>query len=63
MLVKVNPSTTPKTTGNISVVALYRPREGTPAPPARFAAQGPPPRIPMDSMLEVVSQLESMNLL
>uniref|UniRef100_A0A915KDZ7 Uncharacterized protein n=1 Tax=Romanomermis culicivorax TaxID=13658 RepID=A0A915KDZ7_ROMCU len=37
--------------------------EGTPAPPAGFVAQGLPPGIPMDSTLEVVGQMESMNLL
>uniref|UniRef100_A0A915JH06 Uncharacterized protein n=1 Tax=Romanomermis culicivorax TaxID=13658 RepID=A0A915JH06_ROMCU len=52
-----------KTTGDVSVIALYQPTEGTPAPLARFIAQGPPPGIPKDSALEVASQLESMNLL
>uniref|UniRef100_A0A915HFE3 Uncharacterized protein n=1 Tax=Romanomermis culicivorax TaxID=13658 RepID=A0A915HFE3_ROMCU len=35
----------------------------TTAPLARVIAQGPPPGIPMDSVLEVVGQMESMNLL
>uniref|UniRef100_A0A915JJN5 Uncharacterized protein n=1 Tax=Romanomermis culicivorax TaxID=13658 RepID=A0A915JJN5_ROMCU len=61
--VNVNPSTTLKTTGDASVVASYRPMEGTQAPPARFIAQGRPPEIPTDSALEVLCQLESMNLL
>uniref|UniRef100_A0A915HEM3 Uncharacterized protein n=1 Tax=Romanomermis culicivorax TaxID=13658 RepID=A0A915HEM3_ROMCU len=50
-------------TGDVSVITSYRLMEGTPAPPAQFIPQGPPPRIPTDSALEVVSQLELMNLL
>uniref|UniRef100_A0A915KVT0 Uncharacterized protein n=1 Tax=Romanomermis culicivorax TaxID=13658 RepID=A0A915KVT0_ROMCU len=53
----------PKTTGKVSVVASYRQMEGTPAPPAHFITQGLLPRIPTDSVLEVVGQLELMNLL
>uniref|UniRef100_A0A915LAU2 Uncharacterized protein n=1 Tax=Romanomermis culicivorax TaxID=13658 RepID=A0A915LAU2_ROMCU len=34
MPVNVNPSRTPKMTGNVSMVTSYGPREGTPAPPA-----------------------------
>uniref|UniRef100_A0A915KML1 Uncharacterized protein n=1 Tax=Romanomermis culicivorax TaxID=13658 RepID=A0A915KML1_ROMCU len=37
-------------------------QQGTPAPPARIIAQGPPPGIPRDSTLEVIGQFESMNL-
>uniref|UniRef100_A0A915IBC1 Uncharacterized protein n=1 Tax=Romanomermis culicivorax TaxID=13658 RepID=A0A915IBC1_ROMCU len=51
--VNVNPSTTPKTTDDVSVIASYRLTEGTPAPRARFITQGPLPGIPMDSALEV----------
>uniref|UniRef100_A0A915IZV6 Uncharacterized protein n=1 Tax=Romanomermis culicivorax TaxID=13658 RepID=A0A915IZV6_ROMCU len=61
--VNVNLSTTPKTTGDVSVIASYRQTEGTPAPPARVIAQGPPPGIPTDSALEVVSQTKSINLI
>uniref|UniRef100_A0A915INY5 Uncharacterized protein n=1 Tax=Romanomermis culicivorax TaxID=13658 RepID=A0A915INY5_ROMCU len=61
-LVNINPST-PKTTGDIIVVSSYRPMEGTPVPPDRFAAQGLLPRMPTDSVLEVLGQMESMNLL
>uniref|UniRef100_A0A915L271 Uncharacterized protein n=1 Tax=Romanomermis culicivorax TaxID=13658 RepID=A0A915L271_ROMCU len=57
------PVTTPKMTGDASVVTSYRWTEGTPVPLARFIAQGPPPGIPTDSPLEVLGQLESMNLL
>uniref|UniRef100_A0A915JBJ8 Uncharacterized protein n=1 Tax=Romanomermis culicivorax TaxID=13658 RepID=A0A915JBJ8_ROMCU len=63
MLVKVNPAMMPKTTGDVSVIVSYRPREGILAPPAHFIAQGPPPGIPTDSALEVLGQLEFMNLL
>uniref|UniRef100_A0A915HTR1 Uncharacterized protein n=1 Tax=Romanomermis culicivorax TaxID=13658 RepID=A0A915HTR1_ROMCU len=63
MLINVNPSTALKRTDDISMVALYRLTECAPAPRGRFAAQGPPPRIPTDSALEVLRQLESMNLL
>uniref|UniRef100_A0A915J105 Uncharacterized protein n=1 Tax=Romanomermis culicivorax TaxID=13658 RepID=A0A915J105_ROMCU len=52
-----------KTTGDVSVVGSYGPTEGTLAPPTCFINQGPPPRIPTDSGLEVFSQFESMNLL
>uniref|UniRef100_A0A915K9N9 Uncharacterized protein n=1 Tax=Romanomermis culicivorax TaxID=13658 RepID=A0A915K9N9_ROMCU len=53
----------PKTTGNVSLVASYGPKEVVPlAPPLCFAAQGPPPGIPIDSTLKVISQLELMNL-
>uniref|UniRef100_A0A915KKS8 Uncharacterized protein n=1 Tax=Romanomermis culicivorax TaxID=13658 RepID=A0A915KKS8_ROMCU len=52
-----------KTTCRLRVIASYRPTEGTPAPPSCFIAQGLLPRIPTDSALEVVNQLESMNLL
>uniref|UniRef100_A0A915IIB4 Uncharacterized protein n=1 Tax=Romanomermis culicivorax TaxID=13658 RepID=A0A915IIB4_ROMCU len=34
-----------------------------PTPPAHFAAHETPPGIPMDSAMEVIDQLESMNLL
>uniref|UniRef100_A0A915K4L2 Uncharacterized protein n=1 Tax=Romanomermis culicivorax TaxID=13658 RepID=A0A915K4L2_ROMCU len=34
-----------------------------PAPLAHFAARGPRPGIPTDSVLEVIGQLESMNLI
>uniref|UniRef100_A0A915J881 Uncharacterized protein n=1 Tax=Romanomermis culicivorax TaxID=13658 RepID=A0A915J881_ROMCU len=61
--VNINPSTTPKTTGDVSVITSYRLTEGTLAPPARVIAQGLPPGIPTDSALEVVGQMESMNLL
>uniref|UniRef100_A0A915HX14 Uncharacterized protein n=1 Tax=Romanomermis culicivorax TaxID=13658 RepID=A0A915HX14_ROMCU len=63
MPVNVNPSTMRKMTGDISVIASYRRTEGTLEPPARFIPHGLPPGIPTDSALEVVSQLESMNLL
>uniref|UniRef100_A0A915HVI7 Uncharacterized protein n=1 Tax=Romanomermis culicivorax TaxID=13658 RepID=A0A915HVI7_ROMCU len=63
MPVNVNPSRMPKTTGDISMVSLYRPTEGTPGPQAHFAAQRLQPKIPMDSALEVVRQMESVNLL
>uniref|UniRef100_A0A915K6H7 Uncharacterized protein n=1 Tax=Romanomermis culicivorax TaxID=13658 RepID=A0A915K6H7_ROMCU len=53
----------PKTTGYVRVVASYRPRAGTSVLWAHFAAQGPPPGIPTYSALEIISQMESMNLL
>uniref|UniRef100_A0A915KHY0 Uncharacterized protein n=1 Tax=Romanomermis culicivorax TaxID=13658 RepID=A0A915KHY0_ROMCU len=62
-LVNINPSTTQKRTGNISLIASYRPTEDTLAPPDHFIAQGPMPGSPTDSPLEVVGQLESMNLM
>uniref|UniRef100_A0A915IBF6 Uncharacterized protein n=1 Tax=Romanomermis culicivorax TaxID=13658 RepID=A0A915IBF6_ROMCU len=70
--VMLHPSMTPKMSGHISVVMSYRPKETAtvtaavavaPALPANFAAQGPWPGIPMDSTLEVIGQLESMNLM
>uniref|UniRef100_A0A915J0U0 Uncharacterized protein n=1 Tax=Romanomermis culicivorax TaxID=13658 RepID=A0A915J0U0_ROMCU len=57
MPVTLNPSRTPKTTGDISMVAWYQPTEGTPEPLAGFAAQGPGPGFPRDSALEVVGQI------
>uniref|UniRef100_A0A915L9V5 Secreted protein n=1 Tax=Romanomermis culicivorax TaxID=13658 RepID=A0A915L9V5_ROMCU len=36
--VNLNPSMTPKTTGDLSIVASYRPTEGTLAPLACFTA-------------------------
>uniref|UniRef100_A0A915I2Y3 Replication protein A3 n=1 Tax=Romanomermis culicivorax TaxID=13658 RepID=A0A915I2Y3_ROMCU len=50
-------------TADASVTASYQPMEGKGSPPARFIAQGPTPGIPMDSVLEVVGQLGSINLL
>uniref|UniRef100_A0A915K678 Uncharacterized protein n=1 Tax=Romanomermis culicivorax TaxID=13658 RepID=A0A915K678_ROMCU len=61
--VTLHPSMMPKRTSDVSVIVSYRPTEGTLVPPTHFAAQGPPPRIPMDSGLEVISQMEWMNLL
>uniref|UniRef100_A0A915IPS3 Uncharacterized protein n=1 Tax=Romanomermis culicivorax TaxID=13658 RepID=A0A915IPS3_ROMCU len=52
----------PKMTGDISMVPSYPPIEGTPAPLAHFAAQGPPPRIPMDSVLEHILTQSHLNL-
>uniref|UniRef100_A0A915IJ22 Uncharacterized protein n=1 Tax=Romanomermis culicivorax TaxID=13658 RepID=A0A915IJ22_ROMCU len=63
MPVTLNDSTTPKRTGQVSVVPWYQPMEGTMAPLASLAAQGLLPGIPMDSALEVSGQLESMNLI
>uniref|UniRef100_A0A915KMP6 Uncharacterized protein n=1 Tax=Romanomermis culicivorax TaxID=13658 RepID=A0A915KMP6_ROMCU len=63
MPVNVNPSTMPKMTGDVRVIASYQQTEGTWGPPARFIAQGLPPGIPTDSPLEIVSQMELMNLL
>uniref|UniRef100_A0A915JKJ5 Uncharacterized protein n=1 Tax=Romanomermis culicivorax TaxID=13658 RepID=A0A915JKJ5_ROMCU len=64
MLVISHLSMMPKTTGDVSLVASYGPKEVVPlAPPLCFAAQGPPPGIPMDSTLKVISQLELMNLI
>uniref|UniRef100_A0A915JCX8 Uncharacterized protein n=1 Tax=Romanomermis culicivorax TaxID=13658 RepID=A0A915JCX8_ROMCU len=57
--VNINPSTTPKTTGDVSLIASYRPTEGTPVPPVPFISQGPPPEIPTDSALEVVGPYHS----
>uniref|UniRef100_A0A915KM90 Uncharacterized protein n=1 Tax=Romanomermis culicivorax TaxID=13658 RepID=A0A915KM90_ROMCU len=59
-------------TGDISMVALYRPKKTAtvtaavavaPGPRAGFAAHKLPPGIPTDSMLEVIRQMESMNLI
>uniref|UniRef100_A0A915JBN9 Uncharacterized protein n=1 Tax=Romanomermis culicivorax TaxID=13658 RepID=A0A915JBN9_ROMCU len=61
MPVTLHPSMMPKMTGDISIITSYQLMEGTPVPPARFAAQGPAPRIPTDSMLEVIGQMELMN--
>uniref|UniRef100_A0A915K725 Uncharacterized protein n=1 Tax=Romanomermis culicivorax TaxID=13658 RepID=A0A915K725_ROMCU len=63
MLVTLNPSMMPKRTGDVSVVASYRPTQGTMGPPACFAAQGPLPGFPIDSTMEVISQLKLMNLI
>uniref|UniRef100_A0A915KCG4 Uncharacterized protein n=1 Tax=Romanomermis culicivorax TaxID=13658 RepID=A0A915KCG4_ROMCU len=41
-------------TGDVSVVLSYQPMEGTPAPLAYFATQGPTTRITMDFALEVI---------
>uniref|UniRef100_A0A915KRX6 Uncharacterized protein n=1 Tax=Romanomermis culicivorax TaxID=13658 RepID=A0A915KRX6_ROMCU len=61
-----------KTAGHISMVVWYPLKKTVtvtsaepevPASLARFAAQGPSTRILMDSALEVVGQMESMNLI
>uniref|UniRef100_A0A915L1I1 Uncharacterized protein n=1 Tax=Romanomermis culicivorax TaxID=13658 RepID=A0A915L1I1_ROMCU len=48
----------PKETATVTAAVAV-----VPAPLSHFAAQGPPPGIPRDSALEVVSQLELMNLI
>uniref|UniRef100_A0A915J0Q6 Uncharacterized protein n=1 Tax=Romanomermis culicivorax TaxID=13658 RepID=A0A915J0Q6_ROMCU len=61
-MVNVNLSTMLKLTGDVRLLATYRPTEGTLAPLARLATQGRLPGIPTDSALEVIRQMEWMNL-